>query len=200
VRRAPTLIAAVLAALVIAGCGDDGDETTTVTETTETSTTSSSTSTTTTETSDGPSGELSPSAIGVVEIGAAEDDVIEAFGEPHDRQAVDLGGGGVAPQENWVYELPGGDVTLKFDTGEQALDSYDVYTSTLTTAEGIKVGDPESLLEKTYGGDLTDSPIGLDSLVFSEGSPGTEPALTFALDNGKIIAITGGSLVQPAGE
>ena len=151
----------------------------------------------------GPTGELTAIGIGTVGVGATPDEVEAEFGEPIDTHGVDLGGGGGnASQENWVYRFPKGDVTIKFDSKTGGFAAYDVYTSDLKTDDGIRVGDADSTLRKLYGNNLAESPLGLDTLVLSELAPGTakSPALSFALQGGKIIAISGGDGVQPAGE
>jgi hypothetical protein len=151
----------------------------------------------------GPYGELTASGIGPIEVGASADEVEAQFGEPIETVEVDFGGGGGgAPQENWIYRFPKGDVTIKFDTKTGEFAAYDVYTTELATGDGIAVGDPESLVRKRYGDELAESPLGLDSLVLSESAPGTArpPALTFAVQGRKILAISGGEVVQPAGE
>ena len=148
----------------------------------------------------GPRGELRAGGIGTVEVGASEDEVAEAFGEPIDKLEVDFGAGKSAPQMNWIYRFSDGDVTIKFDNRSESFAAYDVYTTELATEDGIKVGDEEAVLRKRYGDRLAESPLGLDSLVLSEGEPGSSPALTFALKGGKVMAISGGDIVQPAGE
>jgi hypothetical protein len=91
---------------------------------------------------------------------------------------------------------------LKFDTNTGELAAYDVYTTELETADGIRVGDPDSLLEKRYGEDLSGSPLGIHALVLSAKKPGTaeSPALTFGIDGKNISVISGGEVIQPAGE
>jgi hypothetical protein len=151
----------------------------------------------------GPTGALTASGIGEVEVGAGEDEVESAFGEPIEVFDVDLGGGGGgAPQVNWVYRFTEGDVTIKFDTKDDTFVAYDVYTPELETEDGFKVGDPIAAVEERYGDDLAESPLGLDTLVLSESNPGStdSPALSFAFQGKKINAISGGDAVQPAGE
>jgi hypothetical protein len=197
VRRLPVLLA-VLASFALIGCG--GDDETTTTTTTSAGPTPHDPGV---GAEGGPFGELTASGIGPVEIGASQDELEAEFGEPIDTQGADFGaGGGKAPQENWVYRFPKGDVTIKFDTKTGEFAAYDAYTSDLETDDGIRVGDPESLLRKRYGDDLAKSPLGLDSLVLSQAKPGTaaSPALTFSLQGGKIFTISGGETVQPAGE
>ncbi len=135
-------------------------------------------------------------------IGASEDEVTSAFGEPIMKEEVDFSASGEAPQVNWVYRFSDGDVTIKFDTKTDEFAAYDAYTTELVTDDGIRVGDPLSQLEKRYGDALTGSPLGINALVLSSVKPGTteSPALTFALDGKTIQAISGGQVVQPAGE
>jgi len=204
VRPIPVIAAVAATVLAIAGCGGD-DETTTDTSTEAGPTTgiSENLHDPGVGAEGGPAGELTASGIGEVEVGASEDEVEAAFGEPIEVFDVDLGGGGGGPpQVNWVYRFPAGDVTIKFDTEDDSFAAYDVYTPELETADGIKVGDPIADVEKRYGDDLADSPLGLDTLVLSESAPGTteSPVLGFAFQGKKITAISGGDAVQPAGE
>lgn len=178
-----------VAIAVFAGCGSD-DETTTTT-------------TTEAETPSGPTGALTAEGIGDVEVGSSEDEVRAAFGEPDETTDVDFSaGGGEAPQVNWTYRLSEGDVTIKFETKGDTVAAYDVQTPELETEDGFKVGDTDSELEERYGEDLTGSPLGIHALVLSASNPGTaqSPALTFGIDGKEIIAISGGEVVQPAGE
>ncbi len=194
-RRLPATVLALACALALAGCGGD-DETTTsaITENVHDPGAGAE---------GGPTGALTAEGIGEVEVGATEDEVEAAFGEPVDVVDVDLGGGGGGPpQVNWVYRFPEGDVTIKFDTEDDTFAAYDVHTPELETDDGFRVGDTDSELEKRYGDDLAGSPLGVHALVLSASKPGSaqSPALTFAIDGKKIIAISGGDVVQPAGE
>jgi hypothetical protein len=185
-------VAAALAVAVIAGCGGE-DEITTVPNAHDPGAGAEG----------GPTGALTAEGIGEVEVGATEDEVRSAFGEPIDTIEVDLGaGGGEAPQVNWIYRFEEGDVTIKFDSRDDTFVQYDVYTPELETEDGFRVGDTDSDLEDRYGDDLAGSPLGVHSLVLSASKPGTAepPALTFAIDGKKVIAISGGDVVQPAGE
>lgn len=201
--RSPSVLSAALAsalaALAIAACGG-GDDTTA--ESAATSGAEANGHDPGAGAEGGPVGELTATGIGDVEIGATEDEVEAAFGEPIDVFSVDFGTGAKAPQANWVYRFPGGDVTIKFDTDDDTVAAYDVHSPELETADGVKVGDPDSKLERLYGDELTGSPLGVHALVLSATKPGTaeSPALTFAIDGKKISAISGGEVVQPAGE
>jgi hypothetical protein len=202
--RSPLPIIALLAAVVLAGCGGDDEATTEAdTSTGETTGVFSNMHDPGEGAEGGPSGTLAAEGIGELEVGASEDEVRAAFGEPVDEFEVDLGGGGgEAPQVNLIYRFAKGDVTIKIDTKDDTFAAYDVYTDELETADGIAVGDPIAEVRKTYGDDLAKSPLGLDSLVYSPSSPGRaeSPALTFAYQGKKITAISGGDVVQPAGE
>ena len=202
---ATILAATALGAAAIAGCGGGDDETTTepTTATGPTTGISENLHDPGEGAEGGPTGALTAEGIGDVEVGATEDEVREAFGDPIDEFEVDLGaGGGAPPQVNWVYRFTKGDVTIKFDTKDDTFVAYDAYTPELETDDGVKVGDTDSDLEKRYGDDLAGSPIGVHALVLSASKPGTaeSPALTFAIDGKKIMAISGGETVQPAGE
>lgn len=194
----------VLAIAALAGCGGDDETTTEPTEATgATSGVYSNLHDPGAGAEGGPTGALTAEGIGDVEVGAGEDEVREAFGEPVDAIDVDLGGGGGGPpQVNWVYRFTEGDVTIKFDAEDDTFAAYDVYTPELETGDGFKVGDPIADVEKRYGDDLAKSPLGLDTLVLSSTRPGTakSPALGFAYQGKKVTAISGGAVVQPAGE
>ena len=206
-RRPATLVVATAALAALAGCGGDDETTTATTSSTEAT---GATSGITENLHDpgegaegGPTGALTAEGIGEVEVGASEDDVTAAFGEPVETFEVDFGGGGGgAPQVNWIYRFTQGDVTVKFDTKDDTFAAYDVYTPELETEDGFKVGDPIADVQKEYGDDLAKSPLGLDTLVLSSAAPGTDksPALSFAFQGKKITAIAGGDVVQPAGE
>lgn len=197
VRQPPAHLIALfgaLAVLLLAGCG--GGESTTAEPGADAGHDPG------VEAEGGPTGELTATGIGEVEIGASEDEVREAFGEPINVFDVDLGAGPTAPQTNWIYRFPEGDVTIKFDNEDEAFAAYDVHTPALETADGIRVGDPDSELERRYGEDLTGSPLGIHALVLSASKPGTaeSPALTFGIDGKTISVISGGEVIQPAGE
>lgn len=197
--RRPAVLFLFVASFALIACGGD-EKTTSVTTTAEAGPTPHDPGA---GAEGGPYGDLTASGIGPVEVGATQDEVEAEFGEPIETQDVDFGGGGgKAPQENWLYRFPTGDVTIKFDNRTGEFAAYDVYATDLETADGVKVGDSKSQLRKRYGDDLAESPLGLDSLVLSESNPGTaeSPALTFALQGGKIFTISGGDVVQPAGE
>ena len=182
------------ATLLIAGCGDD-ESTSTVTETATQSTQSVSTTETPT---DGPVGPLAPDALGPLLVESSEDEAREAFGEPDDIEEVNLGTG-PAPQVTWTYEMEGGTVRLNFATETDELRQYVVTTPELETAEGIAVGSTQKEVILAYGNGLPLAPIG-DGLILSADKPGSAPALTFNFDGKEVLGITGGDILQPAGE
>ena len=103
---------------------------------------------------------------------------------------------------NWIYRFTQGDVTIKFDTKSDTFAAYDVYTPELETEDGFKVGDPIADVQERYGDDLAGARSGSTPSSSRAPKPGSteSPALTFAIDGKKITAISGGEVVQPAGE
>ncbi len=191
------------AAMLIAGCGDDDSTTSntvteTVTQSTEASTETTESTTSTTDVAAGPVGPLAPDALGPLPVESSPDEARAAFGEPDDIEEVSLGTG-PAPQVTWIYEMSGGTVRLNFATETDELRQYVVTTPELETAEGIAVGSTQRDVVLAYGNGLPLAPIG-DGLILSADGSDKPPALTFNFSGKQVEAITGGDILQPAGE
>lgn len=191
-------------AVLLAGCGNSSAPPT-VTVTAPTGSTASTTETAIdsepAETS-GPYGELGTSSVGPVEIGMNEKQVEAIFGKPDEEQEVSFAGPGVeAPQLDWVWDTPDGEVRLQFQTSDGTVTGYRSFSTELATASGYTVGTPAAEIEAKWGDKLGESPIGTGTLMLSEGDKGTWPAIVFAIDDksGDVMAIEGG-LLQPAGD
>jgi hypothetical protein len=188
-----------LLALVLAGCSTVEEDTTTVT------TTVTAEAETETETGDteppakGPYGVMGPRTFGPINIGVNQNAVRAQFAMPDKIEEVNFGSG-AAPQTNWVWKLRGGTVTLKFDNATGRLSGFSTTSPQIESSAGVSVGDTMQRVRDTEGDRLVPSPNGTDSFVLSEGEPGTAPALTFAVQGLRIVEISGGALVQPAGE
>jgi hypothetical protein len=152
----------------------------------------------------GPSGALGTNGVGSAQIGMSAEQVEARFGAPPAKEEVNFGGG-PAPQIDWVWSFPDGDLRLQFDTSSGTLTGYVCDTANFATVSGFKVGSPFSGLRERYGDQLTESPIGGpaengDGLwVLSDGEAGTYPALTFGVEDDVIASISGGE-PQSAGE
>lgn len=198
--RGPGLILALcaLGLCVFAGCGRQDDETTTVTTTVSTG----DGTTTEQEQHRGPRGTVGIRIFGPVTIGMTEHVVRSKFGRPDKVTDVNFSGTSEAPQTNWVWDVAGGSVTLKFDNSNGTLAGYSTDSPQFESAAGVSVGDSIRPVQTEYGDALVPSPLGTGALVLSEGTPGSSPALTFALEEGgtRIVEISGGAVVQPAGE
>jgi hypothetical protein len=186
----------VLLALAVAGCSATEEETTTVTTTV---TAEAEPDVQQEPAAKGPYGVIGPRGFGPIHIGVNDNAVRAQFGMPDQVEDVNFGGG-AAPQTNWIWEVRGGTVTVKFDNSTGRLAGFATTSPEFESTAGVSVGDSIERVREAEGDRLVPSPIGTDSLVLSEGEPGTAPALTFALEGLRIVEITGGALVQPAGE
>lgn len=150
---------------------------------------------------EGPIGPLGTSSVGPVRLGMDMKEVEELFGKPDDKEEVSFGGPGVpAPQVDWVWDLPGGEFRLQFETGGGTMTGYRSFSTELETEDGFTVGDSAAKVRQRYGNELGRPAIGEGGALLSEGEKGTYPAITFAFDeHGEILAIEGGQL-QPAGD
>lgn len=135
-----------------------------------------------------PGGTITATSVGAVTVGMSRDDVERYFTPPDRRGAVD-----------WTWTFPDGELTLQFETATGTLNGYDANTAELATVSGAVVGGPFEPVERRYGSQLTQSPIGEHTLTLSEGKPGTYPALTFSVIDTRIASI-GGGYPRPAGE
>jgi hypothetical protein len=194
-RAAP--LAAVALLLVAGGCAESGDDTTTVT----TTVTAEKEPEPIKPAQRAPTGTIGIRYFGPVSIGMPQDRVRMEFGRPDRTEEVNFGTGG-SPQTNWIWEVEGGTVTLKFDNATGTLAGYSTDSPEFESAPGVSVGDSIEPVEQEFVDQLVEDPLGSGALVLSEGVPGTSPALTFALErNGsRIVQISGGAVVQPAGE
>ena len=191
-------LAAALCALCVltTGCGRHQDQTTTVTRTV-----TSGDGTAQQRPPRGPYGTIGIRIFGPVEAGMSEQAVRRLFGEPDRIRDVSLSPGPPA-QTNWIWDVPSGTVTLKFDNSVHQLSQYATDSPRFESAAGVSVGDSIKPVMKRYEGKLVESPLGTGALVLSQDAPGSSPALVFSLAYGKnrIIEISGGAVVQPAGE
>jgi hypothetical protein len=203
-RKAVALGAAVmLCAAATTGCDAVETETTTVT-------------TTVTEGADGPTGGSTSGGVaapkgprgtmgirvfGPVQLGMTEDRVRDEFGEPDRIRDVNFGVGD-APQTNWIWDLGDRTVTLKFDNSSGTLAQWTTDSPQIESVAGVSVGESIKPVMEQFPDDLIADPQGTGALVLSQDAPGSSPALTFALAEGgnEIVQITGGALVQPAGD
>jgi hypothetical protein len=137
-------------------------------------------------------------SIGPVRMGMDATQVERLFGQPDRKEKVNLGGNVADPQEDWIWEYQDGDLRLSFATIGGRVESYQTSSPRFETEAGIGVGDSLARLKKVYGTVLAPAPVGT-AFAVSENEPGTYPALTFGVSDGRINGIGGGSL-QPAGE
>jgi hypothetical protein len=151
-----------------------------------------------------PSGTLGTSGIGPVRVGMDSEQVEALFGSPPAKEEVNFGGSS-APQIDWIWSYPDGELRLKFETTNGTLAGYHVETSTFATSSGARVGSSFAPIRERYGDQLTESPIGGPNVgtdgtwILSEGAAGTFPALLFYVRRDTIVSIDGGE-PQPAGE
>jgi hypothetical protein len=152
----------------------------------------------------GPSGALTATAVGSVQVGMDAADVTARFGQPERKEQVNLGQG-PAPQINWVWSYPDGELVLNFETERGTFTGYVCSTANFATPSGFKVGGSFAALRQRYADQITESPIGGPdkngdgAWLLAEGEPGTRPAFTFDVLDGVITSISGGEF-QAAGE
>jgi hypothetical protein len=199
--RAVALTAALSLAAATAGCDQIEAETTTVTTTVNTGATGGGGSSGGAPATEGPRGTMGIRVFGPLQLGMTQARVTEELGEPDRVREVNLGTG-AAPQTNWIWDVGGGNVTLKFDNSNGTLAGWSTDSPRIESAPGVSVGDSIKPVTEEFSEELIADPMGSGALVLSEGAPGSSPALTFALADGQneIVQITGGALVQPAGD
>ena len=196
-QRGREALAALCALCVLASaCGRTQDQTTTVTRTVTSGEESRAH-----QRPHGPYGTIWIRIFGPVEAGMSEQPVRRLFGEPDRVRDVSLSSGPPA-QTNWIWDVPGGTVTLKFDNSVGQLSQYATDSPHFESAAGVSVGDSIKPVLRKYEGDLTESPLGNGAIVLSQDAPGSSPALVFSTVYGgnRIVEISGGAVVQPAGE
>jgi hypothetical protein len=182
--------------LALAGCSAYEAETTTVT-----TTVTSGEEATANQPPHGPYGTLGVRIFGPVQTGMSEKAVRKYFGEP-DRIRDESLSPGPPAQTDWIWDVPGGTVTLKFDNSTGQLAQYATDSPRFDSAAGVSVGDSIRPVMHKYKDHLVESPLGTGALVLSQDEPGSSPALVFSLVYGgsRIVEISGGAVVQPAGE
>lgn len=189
-RHGRHLLAGTLGVLAIAlpiGCGDGGND----------ANTQSATQPTTTA-PHGPYSDLGTSSVGPVKVGMSMSQVRALFGKPDRTQEVSFAAG-KAPQVDWIWGPQTTGFHLQFETKHNTVTGYSCRDPKLHTSSGFRVGDPFSRVQARYGDQLRPAPVGQGAFLLSEGKPGTYPALTFGVLDGKIAEIAGG-LFQPAGD
>jgi hypothetical protein len=145
-----------------------------------------------------PSGTVTATSVGAVQVGMSTAEVGRHFTPPDSRQIVNFGSG-PAPEVDWIWLLPGGELTLQFDRRRDELASYETSSSAFATTSGIGVGDSFIPIQRKYGSQLRISPVGEHTVILSEGRPGTYPALTFHVYD-QVVEGIGGGIGRPAGE
>jgi hypothetical protein len=182
--------------VLAAGCGRGQDPTTTVT-----TTVTSGDEATAGQVPRGPYGKIGFRVFGPVGIGTSEKVVRRYFGRPDRVRDVSLSPG-PPPQTDWVWDVDGKTVTLKFDNSTGQLAQYATDSPQFESAAGVSVGDSIRPVMRNYKDRLVESPLGTGALVLSQDAPGSSPALVFSLEYGgkRIVEISGGAVVQPAGE
>jgi hypothetical protein len=197
--------ALVLCATIVSGCSGYEAETTTVTTTvTEGATGAEGASgggSGGVAAPEGPRGTMGIRVFGPVQLGMTEDRVRDEFGEPDRVRDVNFGVG-EAPQTNWIWDLGDGTVALKFDNSSGTLVGWTTDSPQIESVAGVSVGESIKPVLEQFSEQVIEDPQGTGALVLSQDAPGTSPALTFALVQGgnEIVQITGGALVQPAGD
>ncbi|HYU60911.1 MAG TPA: hypothetical protein VEK39_09125 [Solirubrobacterales bacterium] len=189
---APALLALCV---VLAGCERGAGETTTVT-----TTVTAGEQIGQEETPREPHGTIGVRVFGPVAVGMSQRAVRMRFGRPDRVRDVNFGEG-EAPQTNWIWDVEGGTVTLKFNaTG--MLAGYSTTSPQFESAGGVSVGDSIRRAQRRYGDELVPHPQGTGAYVLYEGGAESSTGLTFTLKYGgtEIVEISGGAVVQPAGE
>ena len=149
----------------------------------------------------GPRGTMGIRYFGPVQLNMTAERVREAFGQPDRVRDVNFGTGD-APQTNWIWDVGGGTVVLKFDNSNDTLAGWATDSPRIDSVAGVSVGESIKPVMAQFAEELIADPQGSGALVLSENAPGSSPALTFALIEGgnQIVQITGGALVRPAGD
>lgn len=146
-----------------------------------------------------PAGTITATSAGGVEVGMSRAEVLERFSAPDERSEVNLGGGAVAPQEDWIWHLPGGEFIVYFDNVSGRVVGFICSTPAFVSDAGAAVGDPFAPIQEAFSARLRLSPIGESSYIFSPREPGSFPALVFNVQEGTIAQIGAGN-PPPAGE
>jgi hypothetical protein len=191
-------------AVAAGGCDQIEAETTTVTTTVtggETGATGGGGATGGVPAPEGPGGTMGIRFFGPLQLGMTQAQVEDEVGEPDREREVNFGTG-AAPQTNWIWDVAAGTVTLKFDNSNGTLAGWSTDSPQIESAPGVAVGDSIKPVLEEFSEELVEDPLGTGALVLSEGAPGSSPALTFALEEGgnEIVQISGGTVVQPAGD
>jgi hypothetical protein len=148
-----------------------------------------------------PYGELRPTGVGPLEVGASPEGVLAAFGAPDRRSERNLGLG-PAPEIDWRWRLRGGDeLTLHFDASRRRLTGYCTDSPRLATVDGLRVGEVSiGMLGRRYSDQIAPARIGRNTYLLSSGQRGTYPALAFTFsEQSTLIGICGGEF-PPAGD
>lgn len=179
-------LAAAIATLALAGCGESGNG--------DPITVSPEDGSGQPEQAAEPRGPLEPTNVGPVIVSMTPEDVREAFGEPDRVQ-----GEGPAAVH---YELEDGTLTIVFDRETRLMNGYATNARSLATRDGVRVGDRWPPVARALSELLTDDRGGPPkesdgSYVLSLEQPGTLPALVFDVRDGHITRISGG--VSPPG-
>lgn len=145
-----------------------------------------------------PSGAVTATSVGAVRIGMSTAEVSRYLTPPDTRELVNFGAG-PAPEVDWTWSLPGGELILQFDRRRDELAGFETTSSAFSTTSGLGIGDDFTPLRREYAEQLRISPLDEHSLILAEGRPGTYPAMTFYVYDQLIEAI-GGGIGRPAGE
>ena len=154
----------------------------------------------------GPGDELRATGLGVLELGASTERVLEVLGRP-DRRATRNLGVGPAPEVDWTWRVGRDELELQFDARRRMLTGYCIDSPRLATADGVRVGQVSTgMLARRYGERLVPSRIGPPpgvephTLLLSRGRPGTYPALAFTVSAQEVVMRICGGQAPPAGE